>query len=75
MSWIDESTGEATCRNFRQVCTVGARQVERETPFNDRDPILSFGYRGNADAAPTEVEQRYRETVERMQCTIESKQP
>lgn len=35
----------ATCRNFRQVRTEGARQVSRELPFYNLDLIISVGYR------------------------------
>ncbi len=35
----------ATCRNFRQVRTEGARRIERELPFYNLDLIISLGYR------------------------------
>jgi hypothetical protein len=35
----------ATCRNFRQVRTEGARQVARDIPHYNLDAILSVGYR------------------------------
>lgn len=35
----------STSRNFRQVCTEGSRQVERDMPFYNLDMIISLGYR------------------------------
>jgi hypothetical protein len=40
-----ELEGAATCREFRQVRTEGARQVARAQPFYNLDMILSVGYR------------------------------
>ena len=46
-----ELTEKATCRNFRQVRTEGARQVERELPFYNLDLIISLGYRVKSKTA------------------------
>lgn len=46
-----ELTESATCRNFRQVRTEGARQVERELPFYNLDLIISLGYRVKSKTA------------------------
>lgn len=41
----DELDHAATCRNFRQVRTEGARQVARDMPHYNLDMVLSVGYR------------------------------
>ena len=40
-----ELDAAATCRDFRQVRTEGAREVARNMPFYNLDMILSVGYR------------------------------
>lgn len=40
-----ELNQEATCREFRQVRTEGARQVARALPYYNLDLIISLGYR------------------------------
>lgn len=40
-----ELSQQATCREFRQVRTEGARQVTRTLPFYNLDLIISLGYR------------------------------
>ena len=47
----DELDETATCRNFRQVRTEGARTVERDIPLYNLDMILSIGYRVRSRAA------------------------
>lgn len=49
-----ELEAAATCREFRQVRTEGAREVTRNMVFYNLDMILSVGYRvKSATAAPT----------------------
>lgn len=40
-----ELAPNATCRDFRQVRPVGARQVARTMPLYNLDRIISLGYR------------------------------
>ena len=42
---------QATCRNFRQVRTEGAREVSRDIPHYNLDAILSVGYRVKSKVA------------------------
>ena len=46
-----ELAQEATCREFRQVRTEGARQVTRSLPFYNLDMIISLGYRVKSSIA------------------------
>lgn len=46
-----ELSQEATCREFRQVRTEGARQVTRSLPFYNLDMIISLGYRVKSSIA------------------------